>query len=279
MVNVGLSPGSILGIVIAVAGALLYFLRSWRPELARDHDIFFAAVGLLCGGILFFQGWRLDPILLFGQLLLTASSIFFAFESIRLRGVATDQARRNTPIVDDDRPVSRVYRAELDDFESFEEEAPVRRIRSAREGASRSRTAYADELEGEARSTRRLTAKRSGSSTRPPSENRPSSSKRRPPRPESGYSETGYTEESDDNPVARPPERRNRPPSNNRPTADRSTPPSTSTPPRKRPRPDTSSQETARDGDYVDYQPMDYRDYGDYTDNEPDNSSNFDDDR
>lgn len=120
MVNFGLNSGSILGIFLAVAGASLYFLRTMRPELSRDHDIFFAAIGLLCGFILLFQGWRLDPILQFGQFLLTGSAVFFAVESIRLRGVATEQARRNTPIVDRERPVSRtrVYtEAELDQIE------------------------------------------------------------------------------------------------------------------------------------------------------------------
>ena len=123
MVNFGLNSASILGIFLAVAGASLYFMRSVRPELARDHDIFFAAVGLLCGFILLFQGWRLDPILQFGQFLLTGSAIFFAVESIRLRGVATEQARRNTPIVDRDRPVSRtrVYtEAELDKIDPYD---------------------------------------------------------------------------------------------------------------------------------------------------------------
>lgn len=76
MVNFGFGTASLLGIFLAVAGAALYFLRSVRPELSRDHDIFFAAVGLLCGFILLFQGWRLDPILQFGQVLLTGSAIF-----------------------------------------------------------------------------------------------------------------------------------------------------------------------------------------------------------
>ena len=117
MVNFGLNAAAILGLFLAVAGAGLFFLRSIRPELARDYDIFFAAVGLLCGIILLFNGWRLDPILQFGQFLLTGTAIFFAFESIRMRSVATEQARRNTPIVDRDRPVSRsrVYtEAEVD---------------------------------------------------------------------------------------------------------------------------------------------------------------------
>ena len=67
MVNASLNWASIVGIVLAVGGALLYFMRSFKPALARDYDVFFAAIGLLCGGILFFQGWRLDPILQFGQ--------------------------------------------------------------------------------------------------------------------------------------------------------------------------------------------------------------------
>ncbi|HEY9771965.1 MAG TPA: Ycf66 family protein [Coleofasciculaceae cyanobacterium] len=123
MVNFGLNAAAILGLFLAVAGAGLFFLRSIRPELARDYDIFFAAVGLLCGIILLFNGWRLDPILQFGQFLLTGTAIFFAFESIRMRGVATEQARRNTPTVDRDRPVSRtrVYtEAELDQIDPYD---------------------------------------------------------------------------------------------------------------------------------------------------------------
>lgn len=123
MVNFGLNAAAILGLFLAVAGAGLFFLRSVRPELARDYDIFFAAVGLLCGIILLFNGWRLDPILQFGQFLLTGTAVFFAFESIRMRGVATEQARRNTATVDRDRPVSRtrVYtEAELDKIDPYD---------------------------------------------------------------------------------------------------------------------------------------------------------------
>ena len=123
MVNIGNGPAFILGLFLAVAGAGLFFLRSIRPELARDYDIFFAAVGLLCGIILIFNGWRLDPILQFGQFLLTGTAVFFAFESVRMRGAVTEQARRNTETVDRDRPVSRtrVYtEAELDKFDSYD---------------------------------------------------------------------------------------------------------------------------------------------------------------
>ena len=104
MVNASLNWASIVGIVLAVCGGGLYFLRSFKPALARDYDVFFAAIGLLCGGILFFQGWRLDPILQFGQFLLAGTTVFFAYESVRLRGVATDQARRSSYFEDEEIP-------------------------------------------------------------------------------------------------------------------------------------------------------------------------------
>ena len=104
MVNASLNWASIVGIVLAVGGAFLYFVRNFKPALARDYDVFFAAVGLLCGGILIFQGWRLDPILQFGQFLLAGSTVFFAYESVRLRGVTTEQARRSA-YFEDEEPV------------------------------------------------------------------------------------------------------------------------------------------------------------------------------
>jgi hypothetical protein len=134
-----------------------------RPELSRDQDIFFAAVGLLCGFILIFQGWRLDPILQFGQLLLVGTTVFFAVESIRLRSIATQQAKRNTPIVDDEREVSRKYsyserrkyQAEMDadleplpyyEDEEDEEDVPPRpRIRGTRDERSTRDDYYEDQ--------------------------------------------------------------------------------------------------------------------------------------
>ena len=132
MVNASLNWASIVGIVLAVCGGGLYFLRSFKPALARDYDVFFAAIGLLCGGILFFQGWRLDPILQFGQFLLAGTTVFFAYESVRLRGVATDQARRSSYFDDD--PISDFPRNSRgrfnDDYDRFEEtERPSRRFK------------------------------------------------------------------------------------------------------------------------------------------------------
>jgi len=134
LVNASLNWASIVGIVLAVCGGGLYFLRSFKPSLARDYDVFFAAIGLLCGGILFFQGWRLDPILQFGQFLLAGTTVFFAYESVRLRGVATDQARRGSYFEDDqvpNMPRNSSRNRWDDDYEQFDQlERPSRRFRS-----------------------------------------------------------------------------------------------------------------------------------------------------
>ncbi len=138
MVNASLNWASIVGIVLAVGGAFLYFMRSFKPALARDYDVFFAAVGLLCGGILFFQGWRLDPILQFGQFLLAGTTVFFAYESVRLRGITTEQARRSSYFDEEEpapfRPRGGVGPGPWDGPDRFSEPEPLRRrIRSREE--------------------------------------------------------------------------------------------------------------------------------------------------
>ena len=138
MVNASLNWASIVGIVLAVGGALLYFMRSFKPALARDYDVFFAAIGLLCGGILFFQGWRLDPILQFGQFLLAGTTVFFAYESVRLRGVATEQARRSAyfddePAPNRDGPAPGMRGGWDDGYDRLDEPQPLRRRFSGRD--------------------------------------------------------------------------------------------------------------------------------------------------
>ncbi len=288
MVNFGLNSASILGIFLAVAGASLYFMRSVRPELSRDHDIFFAAVGLLCGFILLFQGWRLDPILQFGQFLLTGSAIFFAVESIRLRGVATEQARRNTPVVDRDRPVSRtrVYtEAELDKIDPYENyegtpnyDSPRLRgyddpqPRSSRRSSEARRSSYADRREEP--SSRSSRSRSEGYGT--VSESRPPRRRNSPPRP----SDRGDRWEKDDwnEPQSTSPRPRSRP---------RSTPPedryseTTRTEPRRRPNPADlgRSYDTDSDEDYdrqEDYGRNFTRDYDRQEDYSRDSTRDYD---
>jgi hypothetical protein len=257
MVNFGLNSASILGIFLAVAGAALYFLRTVRPELSRDHDIFFAAVGLLCGFILLFQGWRLDPILQFGQVLLTGSAIFFAVETIRLRGIATEQAKRNTPIVDDERPPSRTYTnaytAEMyDEIEPMEEPYPSPRLRG-----TDPRSRRAERYESETRRPR----SRNGADRLPPEEPR---SRRPRPRPSSRPSPASIerweadldsSSEWEERPTRRSRPRPSRPES---PTSEpgsrsrRRRPPSEGDSPRE----SRGRREAASTSDYVDYQPI-----------------------
>lgn len=237
MVNIGFGWPSILGIALVLGGAGLYALRSMRPALARDQDIFFAAIALLCGGILFFQGWRLDPILQFAQTLSVASAVWFAYEAVRLRGIATEQAKRSTPVVDEERPVSRVYRAELDDYPPIDdrERSPVnRRIRGSREDV-RSRE---DVGSSERRTSSRRASERPSLSDRP---RRPRSSSSAADRYDSRSSWDDDNFEDASRSVS------------SRPTMDNDRP--------SRPRRSSSRRPGSESGsDYVDYQPVDYSD-------------------
>lgn len=291
MVNFGFGTASILGICLAIAGAALYFLRSVRPELARDHDIFFAAVGLLCGFILLFQGWRLDPILQFGQLLLTGSTVFFAIESIRLRSVATEQAKRNTPIVDEERRPSRVYRtvAQLDDLpleEEDEERYSRPRIRGSRDARSNRLDEYEEE-DSPSRSRYRLDEyddtppRRSTNRSNSGNQNQGERNRRRPSRPvsrmnaQSESDEWGVTDRTEDDWDASGSrvKKQSRSGANNSSRADRN---QETNKPRKKSRPPQSTSqrqedESATPTEYVDYQPVDR------SNEESDNSANFDD--
>ena len=288
MINTSFNLASIAGIIIAVAGAALYAIRSVRPELSRDHDIFFSAIGLLCGLILIFQGWRFDPIMQFGQILLTGATIFFAVENLRLRGITTKQAKGNTPIVDEDRPVSSVYRyeeqqAELDELEPIYDQRPTpRRIR----GTKDARSTRVDEYDGE--TPRRSRTDAYEDEARPRSSNRGSSVERlgqgdqqprRRPRPTSRPIEQSGEDEwsspsrsNDDWDLSDSASKSPSSGSNGSSRLDRNS--DTSKPRRRRP-PQNSvpQQEPDEEGistEYVDYKPVDR------SDDEPDNSQNFD---
>ena len=90
MVNIIFGTNIVLGLLVIIGVLLLYFLRSVRPEVARDEDIFFTTLGLVYGTILIIHGWRLDPILLFSQSLVVTISLAAGWENIRLRGLIAD---------------------------------------------------------------------------------------------------------------------------------------------------------------------------------------------
>lgn len=244
MVNFGFNSASILGIFLALSGAGLYLMRSLRPEISRDHDIFFAAVGLLCGGILLWHGWRLDPILQFSQLLLSSTAIFFAVESIRLRGATTvnrEKGRsRGNSYVEEDRTVSRVYRAELEEtedngYDDYEEEIPRRRLQGTAVKSPRRQT-----YEEEAPRNRRPRRPSGDDYPQPASPSNP-----RRPRPATPRRED-YNDVSDQWYDDGPNLRKNYPPANSSPSGRN---------PKRRPK---SPRDIASSvgTEYVDYQPI-----------------------
>ena len=87
MINIIFEPNILLAMMIGVVMAFLYFLRIVKPQIARDQDIFFATIGLLYSSILVIHGWRLDPILLFSQVLLIFISLSFCWTLIRQREI------------------------------------------------------------------------------------------------------------------------------------------------------------------------------------------------
>jgi hypothetical protein len=90
-----------LAISAILGGVGLYFVRNWRPELSRDHDIFLAAVALIYGLVLLFYNFKMDQTTQFAQLLLVGFGWWFGFETLSLRQIVSTQARRsaiNQPI-------------------------------------------------------------------------------------------------------------------------------------------------------------------------------------
>lgn len=275
MVNFGFNSASVLGIVLALAGAGLYLMRSVRPEVSRDHDIFFAAVGLLCGFILFFQGWRLDPILQFSQLLLSGSAIFFAVESIRLRGATSEKVRgsRANSYVEDDRPVNRrVYRAELDQTDAYddyyeEEEIPRRRLQGTAVRSPRPTTGYEEENPR----PRRPRRPSSSYNQEPPNPRSRNTTRTRPSR--SNYEDWQETPDHWDDESSSPRQ------DYSRPRNDRGVSPTTVARQKKR-RPKSADDIVSSVGtEYVDYQPIE-PEQSDYDDSpkgdRPSNPDNFD---
>ncbi|MCF2148841.1 Ycf66 family protein [Desmonostoc muscorum LEGE 12446] len=98
-VNFGLNLGGLIGIIYLLL-AIVYFiltlawlvqrgtrLRGWALSLYITQVIFTPIVLLLCGGILFFQGWRLDPILQIEQFLLSLLIIYLTIKDIVINAV------------------------------------------------------------------------------------------------------------------------------------------------------------------------------------------------
>jgi hypothetical protein len=156
MINIGGNPLMILlAIVAALGGVGLYFVRNFRPELARDHDIFFSAIALVYGIILLAFNFRMEITTQLAQVLVVGFAGWFAVESLVLRQALATQARRapSSPLVDDEEPIGSDYRVEID---------PTREISSRRDRETSRRmrgaignSAEASELRGDTADDRR----------------------------------------------------------------------------------------------------------------------------
>jgi hypothetical protein len=100
VVNASLNWASIIGLILFFYGVLtaplaiaqIFFILQRRSDtspavIAKTIIVLMQAAGRffllpICGGILFFQGWRLDPVLQFGQFILAFGIIFESAPSI-----------------------------------------------------------------------------------------------------------------------------------------------------------------------------------------------------
>jgi glycerol-3-phosphate acyltransferase PlsY len=87
MINIIIEPALLLGGIFAVLMILLYCLRFISPNLATDWDIFITTLGIVYSSIIIIHGWRLDPILLFSQVLLIFICFSFCWILIRQREI------------------------------------------------------------------------------------------------------------------------------------------------------------------------------------------------
>jgi len=87
MINIIVEPALLLGVTYMVAMLFLYGLRFIKPQLSSDWDVFVVTLGFVYSSILIIHGWRLDPILLFSQVLLTFISSSFCWILIRQREI------------------------------------------------------------------------------------------------------------------------------------------------------------------------------------------------
>ena len=85
MINLIVEPALLVGVIFAAVMILFYSLRFFNPKLSTDWDIFLTTLGIVYSSIIIIHGWRLDPILLFSQVLLVFITFSFCWVLIRQR--------------------------------------------------------------------------------------------------------------------------------------------------------------------------------------------------
>ena len=91
MINVILYPTIFIGIFLISWAIALYTLQFIQPQIAKESDIILSTIASLCGGILFFQGWRLDPLLFTCYILLVVTILLLSLELFQLRTFQKEQ--------------------------------------------------------------------------------------------------------------------------------------------------------------------------------------------
>jgi len=87
MINIIVEPALLIGVIFAVVMIILYSLRFISPQLSTDWDIFITTLGIVYSSIIIIHGWRLDPILLFSQVILVFITFSFCWILIRQREI------------------------------------------------------------------------------------------------------------------------------------------------------------------------------------------------
>jgi Mn2+/Fe2+ NRAMP family transporter len=87
MINIIGEPALLLGVLFASVMILFYCLRFLNPNLSTDWDIFVTTLGIVYSSIIIIHGWRLDPILLFSQVILVLITFSFCWILIRQREI------------------------------------------------------------------------------------------------------------------------------------------------------------------------------------------------
>ncbi|MBN3927285.1 Ycf66 family protein [Nostoc sp. NMS4] len=102
-VNFGLNIAGLIGIIYLL-WAIIYLiltvawlsqrgtrLRGWALSLYIIQLIFTPIIMLLSGAILYYQGWRLDPVLQFEQFLLLLLILYLSIKDIVINAVYRDR--------------------------------------------------------------------------------------------------------------------------------------------------------------------------------------------
>lgn len=95
MINIIFESSLLIGGIFAIFMIIFYSLRFLNNHLTTDWDIFIITLGLVYSCIIIIHGWRLDPILVFSQILLTFICISFCWILVRQRAIINILIKNN----------------------------------------------------------------------------------------------------------------------------------------------------------------------------------------